>query len=277
MRITQDEIIPVFDEGKDRLYEYDGNRYPSVTSIIGSVLDKPALTPWAYRVGIEGAIKAIQQEAAAHTKLANLQDYLGSLNYQTLNGDITAYGYDIESKKKEGGSRGLVVHEWAEARAKAELLPDVADEYKPYIESLEAWFEDYQPLFLESEYMVVHTGYGYAGTFDGIVEIGNHPPRKRHDNLVGKRVLLDFKTNTEGRVYAEQHLPQVEAYAEAYASMGGTPVDECIVVGIGPKKDGKPKYQTIVSYATFEIFHPILDYYKQRAIVKESNPNRRKK
>lgn len=277
MHITQDEIIPVFDEGVDRLYEYDGKKYPSVTTIIGSVLDKPALMPWAYKVGLEGAIKVMQREVGRMPKLATVKDYINNMTTEQLKSDLKAYGYDIDSKKQEGGSRGLVVHEWAEARAKGEVLPDVADEYKPYVESLEAWFEDYEPTFLESEYMVVHTGYGYAGTFDGIVEIGKHPPRKRHDNLVGKRVLLDFKTNTEGRVYPEQHLPQVEAYAEAYASMGGTPVDECIVVGIGPKKDGKPKYQTIVSYATFEIFHPILDYYQQRAIVKESNPNRRKK
>lgn len=276
MKITQDEIFHLIDGNSDRMYEYDGQQYPSVTTIIGSTLDKPALTPWAYKTGVEGAIYAIQREVSLHGKLSTLQDWVGSLSYDSLKGDIAAYGKDIESKKTEGGDRGLAVHEWVQAYAN-DILTSVEPEHQRYIDSLERWLEDYEPQFISTEQKIIHPGLGYAGTFDALAVIGKHPPRKRHKDLTGKLCLIDFKTNNQGAVYADQHLPQVEAYAEAYTNaMGGEQIDERLVVGIGPMSNDKPKYQTTVSYATINIFTPLLEYYKQRETMRAANPNKRK-
>jgi len=278
MNIKQDEITHVIDEGADRCYEYDGQKYPSVTTIIGSVLDKPAITPWAYKSGIEGALYVLQQEATAAKKLNDIQDYVLNTTPDLLANEIKTYGKDIESKKNDGGNRGLIVHEWVEAVANNKPEPNVPPEQEPFINSIYAWLEDYEPVFLESEQKIVHPGIGYAGTFDALAVISKHPPRKRHTDLTGKTCLIDFKTNNQGTVYADQHLPQVEAYAEAYTNaMGGSPIDERVVVGIGPAKDNKPKYQTTVSYANFQIFAPLVEYYKQRELVRAANPNGRKK
>jgi len=275
--IKQEEIIQVVDGSADRMYEYDGKQYPSVTTIIGSVLDKPALTPWAYKTGLEGALKTIQQEVASMPKLADVKDYINNMTIKQLKSDVKALEYDIDSKKQEGGTRGLVVHEWIEAYANGESLPEVDAEYMPYINSLSQWIEDYEPEFVISEWKIVHPALGYAGTFDGLVRIHNHPPRKRHTDLTGKLCLIDYKTNNEGRVYPEQHLPQVEAYRFAYEAMGNPAVDEAIVIGIGPAEKDKAKYQTTVSYATIDIFAPILNYYRQREVMRLANPNGRKK
>lgn len=278
MKIKQDDIIQLNHEGQDRMYEYDGELYPSVTSIIGTVLDKPAITPWAYKTGVEGALYVLQNQIAKVTKLSDAQDLLLNMTYDQLTSDIKADGKDIESKKQEGGDRGLIVHQWVEAMVNGDTLPEIPPEQKPYIESLEQWIDDYQPDFIEAEQKIVHPGLGYAGTFDAIAVIKKHPPRKRHIDLSGKKCLIDFKTNNQGAVYADQHLPQVEAYAEAYTNaMGGSNIDERVVVGIGPAKNGKAKYQTTVSYATIQIFTPLVEYYKQRELMKEANPNRRKK
>ncbi len=282
--INQEDIIQINEDGKDREYEYNGMRYPSVTSIISKVCPKPALPPWAFKVGIEGAIRYVQSEIEGLSGLEDMTDsdilnfLQGNLNVNEIKSYLAAKELDIDAAMNKGGSRGVDVHTYIEKMIKGEELPEVTDEVQQYINTFEQWCEDYDPLFHESELMVVSPSHKFGGTFDGTITIRNHPKRKRHPDLTGMTVVGDYKTNKDGKVYAEQHLPQVEAYKYAYENdMGMGKVDGAVVIGIGPAKNGKACYQTTLSYYTFENFLCLKRTFEQNEIARLRNPLARKK
>lgn len=280
MKIKQEDIIQVNDDkGRNREYEFDGVRVPSVTTVINEVLNKPALTPWAFKVGVEESVKHVQEEilalSANDIEDSRIIKIISQLDWKQVKSDLAANEKDHEARKKAGGSRGLAIHEWLEAQQQGSTI-EVDAEFKPYVDTLMQWIEDYGVEFDLSEYKIISPTLKYGGTLDNTAVITKHPPRKRHIDLTGMTVLLDFKSNAEGRVYPDQHLPQVEAYAAALAEMGGPIVNEKIVVGIGAMKDSKAKYQTCVSYSSIEVFASILNVYNQLKAQKKANPNARK-
>ena len=271
MKLTQDQIYTV-ESDQGRTYAVDlGDRevyLPSVTTIINFVVNKPALPPWAYNVGTLELIQSRVHYSGLTDE--SFRKYVSDLNEGEVKLALIEREASHKHEMERGSKRGIEVHDVLEAISKGNDWT-IAKEYKPYTEQLQKWISDYEPEWHEAEYKVASLDHGFAGQFDGICTIHKHPPRRRHESLVGKRVLLDIKTNSSGAVYPESHLPQVEAYREAYQEMGGEQVDHCLVVGIGPDK-----YSPCFSYSRFKTFKCILDLYNEMQWQKSNNPNKRK-
>ena len=109
-------------------------------------------------------------------------------------------------------ARGTEVHRAAEAIALGAptplIEPDMAREIAPYVEQLVRWLKTYQPTFVMAEAPIYNLTHGYAGTCDGIFEIG------------GQRYIFDYKTTEKGPdarsrpPYSNASL-QMSAYAHA--------------------------------------------------------------
>lgn len=265
MNIAQDQIQVMERDTGGRTYVITvaekAIEVPSVTTIINYTVSKPALVEWAYSVGVRETFH-----------LMNDDHEFSPLSPGEVKLKLAENGKTHKDEMEQAAGRGTAVHNVLEAIAKGEDF-EYKVEYKPYVETLKKFLDDYQPTFHTSEMKVASLKHEYAGQFDGICTIGAHPPRRKHEDLTGQTVLLDLKTNKDGRVYAETHLPQVEAYKNAYLEMGGDPIDHAFVVGVG--LDGK--YQPCVSYASFNTFHAILNLYNELKRMKENNPNSRSK
>jgi hypothetical protein len=82
-------------------------------------------------------------------------------------------------------ARGSELHAAAEMLALGQE-PDVPIEILPYVEQYRRFLEDHEPKFIMAEAPVYSPAEFYAGTVDGILEIG------------GRRVLVDYKTTDRG-------------------------------------------------------------------------------
>lgn len=89
------------------------------------------------------------------------------------------------AKSGQAAARGMEVHKAAEQFALGQT-PDVEDHVLPYVEQYRRFLDEHAPTFLMSEAPVYSPTYGYAGTCDGVMELG------------GKRVVFDIKTTAHG-------------------------------------------------------------------------------
>lgn len=232
---------------------------PSVTTVM-NVIEKPALVPWAFNVGIEETFRLFKE----------MPDDMGFIaDHQGVRKMLNTLERTPKERKEDGGRRGTIIHDNLAAVFAGHEIKDVPEIVLPYVAQLKKFLDDYDPIIIASELKVAHIEQKYAGRFDAIIIPQKHPARRRHPSLVGKKVLLDIKTNKDGRVYADQHLPQVEGYKAAYRDMGGE-VDEAMVVALGPDK-----YGVTVSYAHPELFFSIVETYDHYQKMKKANPNGR--
>lgn len=161
---------------------------------ITKVLDKPALVPWAVKMGAE-ALQAL------------LPDFLSKhlISEQTLDG--VAYRADEvalkeliaevkgahRKKMSDAGSIGTLAHQWIEEYIKmvlagninADMKQDPVNEYvKSSVRAFLNWQRDEKITFIESERRVYSKKHDFAGTCDLIGIRGK------------KRIVVDFKTSS---------------------------------------------------------------------------------
>lgn len=241
-----------------RFYETpDGNRYPSVTAILG-VISKPALVPWAAKMEREAVIRAaadLNDDLPLSPKMTRIA-YLSTLDKRI--GKTKAHIKELE-KAANIGSEAHARIEW---ELKKELLQKVGPEPQCGEKSLWAFmaYEDWRkrsnfaPLLIEQT--VWSNRYGYAGTMDWFGEIDHEGERIR---TVG-----DFKTGKA--IYSEAML-QVAAYSHALIEMGhaDAPIAGCIVRL--PKIETDPEFEVRFipaeqQKALFKVFLAVLDLWK---------------
>jgi len=85
----------------------------------------------------------------------------------------------------EAAARGTDLHTAAEQLALGQT-PDVEKHILPYVQQYVGFLERFEPTFLMSEAPVYNLTHHYAGTCDGIMELG------------GKTVIFDIKTTDKG-------------------------------------------------------------------------------
>lgn len=195
-----------------RFYTWQGQVYPSVTTILQAVA-KPALVPWAARRVAEAAV------ADAHV-LVKLREIDPEAAIERL-------AKAVWRNKTRAALTGTQLHRAAEAitgHGRFELTPESA----PFVRQFEAFLAACQPSFRHREVAVYSRTHGYAGTLDAIAEMG------------GRTVLLDFKTSKG--VYSE-HALQLAAYrhAEFVGADDGTElplpaIDAAYILHITPER-----------------------------------------
>jgi hypothetical protein len=101
-------------------------------------------------------------------------------------------------------SRGTTVHMLAEGWAAGQEV-ECPPECAVYLDALERWYIDHQPVWMHTERSVIYNveGREYGGTFDGIAVLKD-----------GRRTLIDWKT---GKRYPVEVILKMAAYR--YASL----------------------------------------------------------
>lgn len=159
-----------------------------VTTILGQTLNKD-LMGWA----VSCAINYLKDKCPNVTPL-----------------DLEVAAEEYKRLRDAGGTTGTEAHAMVEDFLKVrpvreeEATPEALNAYKAFVE----WFLDKEPKIVNVEEVIYSKKYGYAGTYDCMLEVD------------GKTYLCDLKTTNASRkapegVYAENFL-QLGAYAAAH-------------------------------------------------------------
>jgi hypothetical protein len=248
-------------ENTGRYHHNVSIKLPSVTTVIGATLAKPALVRWAYgstRDAISGLVSVLVsniQEADRADAIPELLDMLTDADWleETLK-DNQLRPDDI---KDIAGERGNVAHAWLEELCKVYLDdqhgPEIADQAALAVPSdswhtgVSRWWRQAQPTVLESETVLYSLRHGFAGSVD-LVWI----------DAEGNLVITDLKSRGPERgVYESDHV-QAGAYKIAYEEMSGTKVDRTSVLVV--REDGSFEEESTTLPPT--TFLHLLDVFK---------------
>ena len=188
-------------QGDDRYYVNDdtGERYPGVTSIIGTRA-KPFLQRWAARLSAELAVDALP--------------YLQQLAERDRAGAIAFLANAAQRYTKQRGEIGSEAHIIFERMIRGQSVDHVPAGMEPYRANFAEFLAAVNPELVRAEDIVVSDTYGYAGSFDVWLNVwldGNGIPTPDRSG-VAKLVLADWKTGK--KTYPEVGL-QLGAYANA--------------------------------------------------------------
>lgn len=244
----QEKMISLYDGKVTIKFQPSGHSYwlmtkpqkrlTGVTTHI-SVLDKPALIPWAVGLAV---------------------DYIEENMESLRHGDMDASEILRLAKEQANTQRdisaeiGSAIHAWVEAHCKG-LEPDMPTDEKVLqgVASFLDWVAEYKVTFLWNEQIVYSKKHGYVGTADFAITIGT-PGHK------GKKYLGDMKTGNG--IYAEVK-QQTAAYLKALEEESGDHYDGRWVLRISKeteeqymekmnKKLEKGKIKSIPAFKVFE-------------------------
>lgn len=174
--------------GSKRYYDWKGNRFWSVTTILSGGVPKPALLPWGIKMVAEGAVEAVRSGALVpmveQDEMAAVQ-FLKGLPY---------------AKRDRAANLGTEIHQAIEVLAQGKPWPDWPLPIRPHMDRFREFSQAFRPEWLASEATVYSRTQAYAGTLDAIVRIGD------------RTLLLDVKTGKA--IYPEVAL-QLAAYRHA--------------------------------------------------------------
>ena len=226
-------------------YSVDGDYVPSVTTIL-NVISKPALMPWAVKMGAEWFRD-------------NRKDYLkGDIKLDDMvKGIKGAY----RKKSQAALNIGEEVHAWCEQAIKFKLgvgtMPSMPENeiVRESIENFRDWTKENDVKWLSSEEKVYNRKYKYAGTVDAIAEVN------------GVFGVIDFKTSK--RLYDEYDL-QVSAYGETIEDIYGRDCESSWLLRFD-KEDGSFESKELQSgdhAENFMAFYGALCLYNRLTVLK---------
>jgi hypothetical protein len=155
----------VSDKDNERWYQNpwrEDERWPSVTTILGAVANKPNLLEWRSR---EAARFAVENFDTMFSLIAEGKDREA----------IELAAAEPDRIAEKAADLGRLFHRLAEAHVKGEaatMTDDEAAAVKPFMESFHRFLEEKKPTFRWAEATVYHQWAQYAGTTDGGVEFG---------------------------------------------------------------------------------------------------------
>jgi hypothetical protein len=198
-----------------RWYEWKGERFWSVTTIIGGGLPKPALINWAKKFTAEYACDNLKRlNALLEPDEVGYVDREGAVDW------LKNASFRDRDRKADIGT---AIHEAIEAHVLGKPRPEWPLLLRPRMQAFERFLAEYEPTFVPAPVVGQHVELGngvllaeapvfnreqhYAGTLDGVVEIG------------GRTLVLDVKTSAKG-IYPEIGM-QLAAYR--FAEFVGLP------------------------------------------------------
>jgi len=210
-----------------RYYTIDGEKYPSVTTIL-DVLNKPQLVNWAARLTRD----YIKDQLFAFRRADSLKD----LNVDDL---LTKSASEHNRVKTATAKNGTDIHRRI-ASYVGNKYRYIAHDEDPVVAAFRAWQDSVQFVPIASEKLVYSLEHGYAGTTDLIGTVRN-----------GKLALLDIKT---GRgVYPEYKL-QLAAYAVAYGEMTGRFPEVCMNLHVSSEETRTTTITEANTFTAAELF-----------------------
>ena len=173
----------VTNKSGSRYYEWQGEKFPSVTTILNKGIPKPALIRWASRLVATGAVERTEHWAGMSDE------------------EAIAYLMGIPDEKRGSSANlGSVIHAAADSHSNEREHKPISEEAQGYVDGFIKFRTDWNPKYLLTEQAVFNRTHGYAGTLDSVVRIG--------------RTIWVLDTKTGNRVYPEVAL-QLAAYSHA--------------------------------------------------------------
>lgn len=167
-----------------RYYEWGGEKYPSVTTILSKGIAKPGLIRWAGKLVAETAVKQFDEWYEKDEQEAI--DWLASAP---------------DRRRNSSANLGSAIHAAIDAVANDRPISEnISPEAMEYVNGFMSFVRDWRPKFVLTEAAVFSRTQRYAGTLDIVARIG--------------RSLWVIDTKTGNRVYPETAL-QLAAYANA--------------------------------------------------------------
>lgn len=183
-----------------RFYDWKGERFWSVTTVIGA-LNKPAIPGWAAKRAAEFAVD-------------NSEAWLALARTGQKKAAVDLIKGAPWRERDDASDIGTAVHAAVEAYTLDRPMPAFPEAIAGHMVQFQRFLEAFQPKFEMAEATVYHRGHKWAGTTDGVCVFGAAP--KGLERLIGKRTIIDYKTSNEGRqghgIYPEVGL-QLSAYA----------------------------------------------------------------
>lgn len=189
-------------------------RLPSVSTIVGAIVDKPGIPPWSEARGIEGTIAAI--------RAGKLDPYDETIDPVKV---VRGLRLGADARRDASADRGLNVHACLEHYLRTRKPPNPVDhppEHRGYLRGLTRWLLMRRPVPVAIEDLVCSPSLGYAGRLDlrAVVK----------DPLGGELLYtFDAKTQENGYIYEGAHA-QVNLYERAAVESGARPADRLAVV-----------------------------------------------
>lgn len=178
---------------RKRYYDlHDGTRLPSVTTILSTALNKPALVGWA--------AKAVAEEAMAQLPT------LVRMSRTDPDGAVKMLKGSPYAQRDAAADAGTAAHKLAEAYILGQPyeVPAPDSDLGKTLAQFVRFLEEWRPTFEATEAVVANTTIGYAGSLDAIARV---------PQLGNRLVVWDWKTSKSGP-YPEWAL-QTAAYARA--------------------------------------------------------------
>lgn len=185
-----------------RLYDdpLTGEKFWSVTTIIGGGLPKPALLPWGIKSVAEVAV-AKRKTLIAMTSECEGGDCSPGNWCSSCDAAVRWLKSSPYQQRDKAADLGTKIHEAAEAYKLGKPAPPWPEDIAPTMAQYEKWLLAFAPTFDQVEQTVYNRTQRYAGTLDAIVTLSD-----------GRRLLIDYKTGKS--VYPEVGL-QLAAYRYA--------------------------------------------------------------
>lgn len=253
---------------------------PSVTTVL-DVLDKPGLTWWGMRMGIEGMLTLFSAGMLQAAKTPSGASVLACAGPEGLivaglpqaEALMLAAKLDVNNVRDKAGDRGNSIHDAFELWAKEGILPE-PDLFPPhergYAYGLLKFIEESGAIAHYSEVQIGSHKHGFAGRYDIRIEypqdvelVVHHTPVRgaKRAVLTAGLYLDDLKTSKD--VY-DKHFKQLEAYEEGSIECGYDPTDGRGVIHV----DAEGNYKRVPSPAVFRDFKTTLDEWKSQQALK---------
>ena len=230
---------------KKHYYNVEGNYVPSVTTILNSIA-KPALIPWAVKMGAEW-----YQEN--HDK--------GLAVEEVMKGIKGAH----RKRSTDALEVGKMVHDWCEKAINWKLgrgeIPDMPEHEaaENSINAFRGWVKENDVEWITSEEKVYSKEHNYAGTIDAVAKVN------------GEFSVIDFKTSAA--VYNAYHL-QCAAYGQCVREVYGKEIDSSYILRFDKKTGAFESVRSNEFAENFKAFYGFLCGYLR--LTELDNRNRRK-
>ena len=209
-----EEVDLLFDR---RLHSYKAGDeiVPSATKVLG-VISKPALVPWALKVGVEWLEEKMFKDEESSSNGTHV--YKSPLSFESI---IKGIKSAHRQTSTSAINIGIITHDWVEEainfHMKGGVIPKLPtqEEALNSIDAFQSWVQENEIEWLSSEEKLYHRKLKYAGTLDARAYIN------------GEYCVIDWKTSKA--VYPEYHL-QVAAYAKAVEDMYDKKVDATYIL-----------------------------------------------
>ena len=179
-------------------------RFPGVTGIL-SVISKPALVPWATKMGVESMANALKTRL--NTKALITDEWINAITLEAKT--------KPEKIKDDAADLGTQAHAWFDGFIQGKDIP-IHEKIRPAVTAFLKWVKESKLSLVGGDTKVASIEHGYGGALDALAIDENE-----------QWVLLDWKTS--GAVYPEYAL-QVSAYCQAFDETYGITPQRAVIV-----------------------------------------------